>query len=208
MQQLEIEIKVEDGRYVVIPRGEVDLVTQAQLKEAINELVVGGNVDIIVDLDETTFLDSTGLGALIGARRKTHAFMGSFAIVLHPGADAQQLFRITSLDKVFAIRDSRAEALARPERAEAPASQARRSARRRPCPLSPSLGARPVLAHLGELADPGQGASTVSRTSHPTGWRPATRRRAARTSTRPAIRRTGAATRGPRAPRGACRPAP
>ena len=29
--QLEIEIKAEDGRYVVIPRGEVDLVTQAQV---------------------------------------------------------------------------------------------------------------------------------------------------------------------------------
>ena len=120
MQQLEIEIKVEDGRYVVIPRGEVDLVTQAQLKEAINELVVGGNVDIIVDLDETTFLDSTGLGALIGARRKTHAFMGSFAIVCTQER-MLKLFRITSLDKVFAICDSRAEALARPERAEAPA---------------------------------------------------------------------------------------
>ena len=120
MQQLEIEIKVEDGRYVVIPRGEVDLVTQAQLKEAINELVVGGNVDIIVDLEETTFLDSTGLGALIGARRKTHAFMGSFAIVCTQER-MLKLFRITSLDKVFAIRETRAEALARPERAEAPA---------------------------------------------------------------------------------------
>ena len=117
MQQLEIEIKAEDGRYVVIPRGEVDLVTQAQLKEAINELVVGGNVDIIVDLDETTFLDSTGLGALIGARRKTHAFMGSFAIVCTQER-LLKLFRITSLDKVFAIRDTRSEALARPEHAE------------------------------------------------------------------------------------------
>jgi anti-sigma B factor antagonist len=115
--QLEIEIKAEDGRYVVIPRGEVDLVTQAQLKEVINELVVAGNVDIIVDLDETTFLDSTGLGALSGARRKTHAFMGSFAIVCTQER-LLKLFRITSLDKVFAIRDTRSEALARPERAE------------------------------------------------------------------------------------------
>jgi anti-sigma B factor antagonist len=115
--QLEIEIKAEDGRYVVIPRGEVDLVTQVQLKEAINDLVVAGNVDIIVDLDETTFLDSTGLGALIGARRKTHAFMGSFAIVCNQER-MLKLFRITSLDKVFAIRETRSDALARPERAE------------------------------------------------------------------------------------------
>ena len=116
--QLEIEIKAEDGRYVVTPRGEVDLVSQIQLKEAINELVVAGHVDIIVDLDETTFLDSTGLGALIGARRKTHAFMGSFAIVCTKER-LLKLFRITSLDKVFAIHATRADALARPERAEA-----------------------------------------------------------------------------------------
>jgi anti-sigma B factor antagonist len=116
--QLEIEIKAENGRYVVTPRGEVDLVSQIQLKEAINELVVAGHVDIVVDLDETTFLDSTGLGALIGARRKTHAFMGSFAIVCTKER-LLKLFRITSLDKVFAIHATRADALARPERAEA-----------------------------------------------------------------------------------------
>jgi anti-sigma B factor antagonist len=115
--QLEIEIKADQGRYVVIPRGEVDLVTQTQLKEAINELVVAGHVDIIVDLEETTFLDSTGLGALIGARRKTHTFMGSFAIVCTQER-LLKLFRITSLDKVFAIHETREAALAKPERAE------------------------------------------------------------------------------------------
>lgn len=103
--QLEIEIRTERGLHVVIPRGELDLVTQGQLKQAINDLVVAGHVDIVVDLDETTFLDSTGLGALIGARRKTHAFKGSFSIVCS-NERMLRLFTITSLDKVFKIRDS------------------------------------------------------------------------------------------------------
>ena len=103
--QLEIEIRPDRGRHVVIPRGELDLVTQSQLKEAINELVVAGHVDLVVDLDETSFMDSTGLGALIGARRKTHAFKGSFAIVCSQER-LLKLFRITSLDKVFAIHAS------------------------------------------------------------------------------------------------------
>jgi anti-sigma B factor antagonist len=103
--QLEIETRAERGFHVVVPRGELDLVTQSQLKQAIDDLVVAGHVDIVVDLDETTFLDSTGLGALIGARRKTHAFKGSFSIVCS-NERILRLFRITSLDKVFKIRDS------------------------------------------------------------------------------------------------------
>jgi anti-sigma B factor antagonist len=115
--ELEIEVRPEQGRYVVIPRGEIDLVTQSRLKDTINELVVQGHVDIVVDLEETTFLDSTGLGALIGARRKTHAFMGSFALVCTQER-MLKLFRITSLNKVFAIHDSLAAALEAPERPE------------------------------------------------------------------------------------------
>jgi anti-sigma B factor antagonist len=111
---LESEVLAEHGRHVVIPRGEIDLVSQSRLKEAINELVVAGHVDIVVDLEETTFLDSTGLGALIGARRKTHAFKGSFSLVCTEER-LLKLFRITSMDQVFAIHDTRAAALASSE---------------------------------------------------------------------------------------------
>jgi anti-sigma B factor antagonist len=115
--QLDIEIKADRGRHLVIPKGEVDLVTQVQVKEAISDLVLHGHVDIVIDLDQTTFMDSTGLGALIGARRKTHAFKGSFAIVCTQER-LLKLFRITSLDKVFAIHASRDEALSSTPRPE------------------------------------------------------------------------------------------
>jgi anti-sigma B factor antagonist len=110
MPQLKIRTRRQDGCHVVTPRGEIDLATHGQLKQAIDDLVVAGNVDLVVDLNETTFLDSTGLGALIGARRKTHAFRGSFSIVCS-NEDLLRLFRITSLDKVFTIRESHARAV-------------------------------------------------------------------------------------------------
>lgn len=104
--QLEIETTQENGRWVVTPRGEIDLVTQLQLKQVINDLVVDGKVDIVVDLNETTFLDSTGLGALIGARRQTHAFKGSFAVVcVHERI--LKLFRITGIEKFIPVYESR-----------------------------------------------------------------------------------------------------
>jgi len=105
--QLEIETTVEGGRTIVTPRGEVDLVSQAQLKECLIDLIVSGQVDLAVDLTETTFLDSTGLGTLISARRRVHALKGSFALVC-PHERMLKLFRITSLDKIFAIHATRA----------------------------------------------------------------------------------------------------
>lgn len=105
--KLEIHTQVEHGRTVITPRGEIDLVSQSELKKLINDLVVDGHTDLVVDLGETTFLDSTALGALIGARRLTHTFKGSFALVC---AEERllKLFRITSLDKFFTIHDSKA----------------------------------------------------------------------------------------------------
>lgn len=108
--QLEIDVEARGGHTIVVPRGEVDLATNNQLREVINDLVVAGDVDLVVDLTEVSFLDSTGLGALIGARRKTHAFKGSFALVCN---DEQmlRLFQITGLDKVFSIHESQDAAL-------------------------------------------------------------------------------------------------
>lgn len=105
--QLEIEIITEAGRTIVVPRGEVDLVSQAQLKERLVDLIVKGHVELAVDLTETTFLDSTGLATLISARRRVHALKGSFALVC-PHERMLKLFRITSLDKIFSIVPDRA----------------------------------------------------------------------------------------------------
>lgn len=110
---LDIEVIADRGRQVVVPRGEIDLVSQSRLKDVINDLVVAREVDIVIDLEETTFLDSTGLGALIGARRKTHAFRGSFALVCTQ-PNLLKVFRITSLDKVFAIYPDREAAVSAP----------------------------------------------------------------------------------------------
>ena len=105
--KLEIHTHVEHGRTVITPCGEIDLVSQVDLKQLISDLVVDGHVDLVVDLGETTFLDSTALGALIAARRMTHTFKGSFALICAEDR-LLKLFRITSLDKFFTIHESRA----------------------------------------------------------------------------------------------------
>jgi anti-sigma B factor antagonist len=105
VETLEITHHAEGPFEIVSPRGEIDLATQTKLRAALEELIVAGRTHIVVDLAETTFLDSTGLGALIGARRSTHALNGSFAIIC-ANPRMRELFSITRLDLVFRVHET------------------------------------------------------------------------------------------------------
>lgn len=102
---LEVDTRIEDGRAVVTPRGEIDLATVETFRETLNELVIQGYVHLVVDLDQTLFIDSLGFGALVGARRKVHAFKGSLGIVCS-NERVLRLFQVSGLDRVFSINAS------------------------------------------------------------------------------------------------------
>lgn len=102
---LEVETQIEDGHALVTPRGEIDLSTVEQFRSVLNELIIQGHVHVLVDLDATTFIDSLGFGALVGARRKIHTFKGSLGIVCSTER-ILRLFEVTGLDRVFTITGS------------------------------------------------------------------------------------------------------
>lgn len=102
---LEVMHTADGGVDILAPRGEIDLATQGALRGALDDLILAGRVDIVVDLGETTFLDSTGLGALISARRRTHGLNGSFAIVC-ANPRMRKLFEMTRLDLVFRVHET------------------------------------------------------------------------------------------------------
>jgi len=103
---LEIEVAVDGDaspdRATLTLRGEIDLATQGELRQRINDLLVEGRIHLVVDLADVTFIDSTGLGVLIGARRRVHGLHGSLSIV---GArdEVMRVFEITGLHRVFDI---------------------------------------------------------------------------------------------------------
>lgn len=103
--ELSVETRFEHGYTIVTPRGEIDLSTVETFREVLNELHIQGLVHVLVDLDQTTFFDSLGFGALVGARRRAHAFNGSLGIVCS-NERLLRLFEITALDRVFAITPS------------------------------------------------------------------------------------------------------
>ena len=93
------------GRTVVAVGGEIDVYTAPRLRDTITELVAGGSYDLIIDMEEVEFLDSTGLGVLVGGLKKVRAHDGSLQLICNQDR-LLKIFRITGLAKVFTIHAS------------------------------------------------------------------------------------------------------
>jgi anti-sigma B factor antagonist len=87
---------------VVAARGEVDLYTAPSLKEELVSLVDRGRTRIAVDLSGVEFLDSTGLGVLIGGLKRCREGDGVL-VLIGPRAPVQKVLSVTGLDTVFPI---------------------------------------------------------------------------------------------------------
>ena len=93
---------VDDDTHVIAVTGEIDLFTAPEFKQRVSAPIDEGRTSVIVDLTETTFIDSSSLGVLIGAHRRLRRLQGSLAIVCSNEAIIKT-FRITGLDGVFTI---------------------------------------------------------------------------------------------------------
>ncbi|HWG00809.1 MAG TPA: STAS domain-containing protein [Trebonia sp.] len=91
--------------------GEVDVYTAPQLRDRVVKLVDDGVRHVIIDLQEVTFLDSTGLGALVGSLKRLREHDGSLKLVTTAGR-ITQLLRLTQLDKAFVVHESVPAAMA------------------------------------------------------------------------------------------------
>jgi anti-sigma B factor antagonist len=109
--ELSVTTSRQDDVSVVTVAGEVDVYTAAQLRAVLDEEIGAGNSRLVVDLDEVSFLDSTGLGVLVGRLKLVRNHSGWLCIVC-TNDRILRVFRITGLDKVFGIHDSLADALA------------------------------------------------------------------------------------------------
>jgi anti-sigma B factor antagonist len=109
--ELSVTTSRQDDVTIVSVAGEVDVYTAAQLRSALDEEVAAEHVQLVVDLDEVTFLDSTGLGVLVGRLKLVRNQSGWLRLVCS-NERILRVFRITGLDKVFGIHASVDEALA------------------------------------------------------------------------------------------------
>jgi anti-sigma B factor antagonist len=96
---------VGSDTHVVSVSGEVDLFTAPEFKQRVMAPIASGVEHVIVDLMETTFIDSSSLGVLIGAHRQLQARGGNLIVACDVEAIVKT-FRITGLDGVFQLVDS------------------------------------------------------------------------------------------------------
>ncbi len=103
--------EIDDQTHVISLGGEIDLYTAPEFKERMVELIEAGKKNIVVDLSEATFIDSTTLGVLVGGVKRLRPSGGGLALVC-TDQNISKIFEITGLDRVFSIQDSRENALA------------------------------------------------------------------------------------------------
>jgi anti-sigma B factor antagonist len=101
-----------DDAYVISLTGEVDLYTAPEFKQQLLDVIGKGAKDVVVDFSNTTFIDSTTLGVLVGGVKRLRTNDGQLSLVCSD-RNITKIFEITGLDRVFTIYPTRDEAVAK-----------------------------------------------------------------------------------------------
>lgn len=100
--QLRTDVSEISGWTVVNVYGELDVATSPDLRELLIRLVGDGANRLVLDLEGVDFLDSTGLGTIIGALKRSRTHGGDLRLVCTQ-ARISRLFEITGLDKAVPL---------------------------------------------------------------------------------------------------------
>ena len=111
MPEDKFPVEVVQGVPVVAAPEEIDITNAGELRRALLESAAHGSGTLVVDLTRTQFCDTSGLHALVGARKRAQAEGGDMLLVT-PGAGVLRIFAITGLDQVFPSFTTVDEALA------------------------------------------------------------------------------------------------
>ena len=111
-QELSIDKQqVDDSTAVLLVSGELELANCATLRETVVELLAQSVTQLVLDLSALSFIDSSGVGVVIGALKRVRERNGALTLVITTPA-IRRVFEITGLTEVFSVFDSREEALA------------------------------------------------------------------------------------------------
>ena len=108
---IKVHVRQSEGdAYVVELAGEIDVYTSPKVKDAITELIDQGHYNLVINLEKVRYIDSTGLGVLIGGLKRVREHGGSVSLVC-TNPQIKKIFDITGLVKIFGIFDSEPSAM-------------------------------------------------------------------------------------------------
>lgn len=102
---LQINVRKNGSTRIIELNGEVDAYTSARFREIMLELIDDGGIDLIINMCKVEYIDSSGLGALVGGLKRVSERNGKIVIV-SDGPQIRKVFEITGLEKVFPIYDA------------------------------------------------------------------------------------------------------
>lgn len=106
---MQLSVTGDTDRPVVAASGDLDVATAAEFRKALHLLLDAGAGTLVIDLTGVWFLDSTALGVLVGVHKRLLESGGTLQLIC-PRESLLRIFRLTGLDRVFAIHASLAAA--------------------------------------------------------------------------------------------------
>jgi anti-sigma B factor antagonist len=92
----------DDNILILKISGEMDVSNVSEFKETVYQGIEKHSPDVLIDCENLKYIDSTGLGVMVGALKKSKELGGSIKII-HLKPYLQKIFTITALDKIFDI---------------------------------------------------------------------------------------------------------
>lgn len=107
---IEVDTGFGDDAAVIRPQGRLTMVTAPELRSHVLMAIEQHRVRVVIDLSETEFMDSSGLGALIAGLKVTRQAGGDLRIACM-GPQVATIIQLANLDRILQPYDSVAEAL-------------------------------------------------------------------------------------------------
>lgn len=107
---MDIEVTQTGGVTLVVPTGDLDMGSADQMKRTLSELIEKGQSKLVMDLASVSYIDSSGLGALVAAMKQARAVGGNLKLC-GLQEDVRSIFEMTRLIKVMAVHSDREEAV-------------------------------------------------------------------------------------------------
>ncbi len=103
----ELSVKhCDDQSNVIVLTGEIDIYSAPGFKEELYRIIGESQQNVVLECSELSYIDSTGLGILVGALKRLKEQNRSI-VVRNPKTSVRKLFKITGLDKVFIIEEAK-----------------------------------------------------------------------------------------------------
>jgi anti-sigma B factor antagonist len=107
---LQIAVRKSKGIAIIDLAGEVDAFTSSRFREIMMDIIEGGGTNLIINMTDVQYIDSSGLGALVGGLKRATERKGRITLICER-PQVRKVFEITGLEKVFPIFSTEQEAL-------------------------------------------------------------------------------------------------